>query len=262
MTEQLERDFQQGTEEFDHRLRSAVAVGDLEAVFLEVALMREHVAKDLKKAWLDERTTLSEQDIIERHAERNAVIDLMLRAAVEELLERRARAMAQAAQLDSLTGLLNRAAFDDHLRSEMTRAKRYQRQFSLVLLDIDCLKPVNDEYGHLAGDEVLKNVGRILHTSLRRSDVVFRYGGDEFAAICPETSGAMIDLVFRRVERKIQDWAGESRFARQIGVSWGLSSYPDQERGSEVEETELIRIADERLYLCKKAHHKQRKAQP
>jgi diguanylate cyclase (GGDEF)-like protein len=258
MTKRIDQNFQKRVADLKPRLRAAVDACDLDAVFGEFALIREQIAGDLKNGTPGARISVPEQDIIDGQAQRNATLDRMLRTAIEELINRRTQALAEAAKQDALTGLLNRAAFDDHLRSELTRAKRYDRQFSLALLDIDCLKPVNDLFGHLAGDEVLKNVGRIMQASLRRSDFVFRYGGDEFAAICPETTGAAVEIVFRRVESNIQLWASETLFAHRIGVSWGLSSYPDQGRGKDGNEMELIRIADEQLYLCKKAHHKQR----
>lgn len=97
------------------------------------------------------------------------------------------------AMIDPLTELANRRAFDENLHQEWARAARYSLRLALIMADIDHFKRVNDEYGHPAGDEVLRQVARRLSANFRDSDMLFRYGGEEFVAILPETSaeGAM-----------------------------------------------------------------------
>jgi diguanylate cyclase (GGDEF)-like protein len=151
-----------------------------------------------------------------------------------------------------VTELPNRAAFNRKLRDEIERARRYGREFSVVLFDVDRFKSVNDRFGHLVGDQTLAQVARMLKSSLRQSDAVFRYGGDEFAAICPETSGGAMAHALRRLESNILAWRGESSVSEHLDVSWGVASFP----ADSAEENGLISKADERLYACKRARRR------
>jgi diguanylate cyclase (GGDEF)-like protein len=221
---------------------------ELETVFHDLATLRSSV-NDIARRRAHE---LSKDQLIELQSGLNARLDELFAVEIERLIERRALAVSEQAERDPVTTLPNRAAFDRRLRDEIARARRYGRELSVVLFDVDRFKSVNDQFGHPAGDQALLQVARILKSSLRQSDAVFRYGGDEFAAVCPETSGAAMAHVLRRLDSNLRVPGIEAHSSRQLGLSWGAASFP----ADAVEEGELIRIADERLYDCKRAHHR------
>ncbi|MFA6144102.1 MAG: diguanylate cyclase [Sulfurimonas sp.] len=105
---------------------------------------------------------------------------------------------------DALTGLYNRGDFDKKLKEELTRALRYERSLSLLMLDIDFFKNVNDTYGHQAGDEVLKGIATIIATSIRKNDYGARYGGEEFIVILPETDTTEAIALAERIKDAIE----------------------------------------------------------
>lgn len=123
---------------------------------------------------------------------------LIVKRAVENILLKRIASQSdyykQLSRMDGLTELYNRRLFDTLLKSEILRCKRYSKPFSLFLMDIDNFKTINDRFGHPKGDEVLKAVAQTMKKAGRASDMLFRYGGDEFAFILPETTreGALV----------------------------------------------------------------------
>lgn len=152
---------------------------------------------------------------------------------------------------DPLTGLLNRRALGRQLAEEMRRADRYKRALSLFLLDVDHFKRVNDELGHQAGDSVLKDLAKMLERSVRATDYVYRYGGEEFVILLPETA---LKVAVELAERLRGGIAG-SEVALGDGerckltVSIGVASYPDGAASWEA----LLKAADHALYAAKDA---------
>jgi len=146
---------------------------------------------------------------------------------------------------DGLTGVKTHRFFMESLSSEWKRSTRAGRAFSLVLMDLDRFKFVNDFYGHLEGDLVLQRVGHILETNCRRSDVVARYGGDEFVILMPETN---IEHA-RQLAGKLRGWVSADPLLREknISASFGIACYPLH--GSSPQE--LIQVADASMYLSK-----------
>src|SRR6266849_3310127 len=151
----------------------------------------------------------------------------------------------QQAITDGLTGVKTHRFFMDGLSAEWKRSTRAGRSFALVLMDLDRFKFVNDFYGHLEGDLVLQRVGQILETNCRRSDVVARYGGDEFVILMPET--AMEHA--RQLASKLRGWVSADPLLREknISASFGIACYPLH--GSSPQE--LIQVADASMYLSK-----------
>ncbi len=154
------------------------------------------------------------------------------------------RAQEQAIT-DGLTGVKTHRFFMEALSGEWKRSTRAGRAFALVLMDLDRFKFVNDFYGHLEGDLVLQRVGHILETNCRRSDVVARYGGDEFVILMPETNMEHA----RQLATKLRGWVAADPLLREknISASFGIACYPLH--GSSPQE--LIQVADASMYLSK-----------
>jgi diguanylate cyclase (GGDEF)-like protein len=151
----------------------------------------------------------------------------------------------QRSRIDELTGLFNRRHFEERLKEEIARHSRHGDVFSLFLLDLDNFKAYNDIYGHPSGDKLLNQIGRIIRSSIRSADQAFRYGGDEFVVILPQTSMDDAYVVAERVRRLL---VAEME-AKEIAVtcSIGLASYPSDG----VISGELVTTADTALYYAK-----------
>jgi len=145
---------------------------------------------------------------------------------------------------DGLTGLSNRRHFDERLTQEVHRAVRYERPFSVIILDIDHFKHHNDRLGHLEADRILVQLARLLRESVRRGDMVARYGGDEFVILLPETdieAGRVVaDRVRRAVEQKVFAYS-------RVTISAGVVTWRLGERSP----AEVLTAADRALYRAK-----------
>jgi len=108
------------------------------------------------------------------------------------------------ARTDPLTGLPNRAAYDEHIAHELERWTRYQQGFSIAVADLDHFKSINDSYGHLAGDKVLRLIGKILHKQSRSTDMISRYGGEEFVIIMPGTDAAAAVQAMEKLRKAVE----------------------------------------------------------
>jgi len=147
---------------------------------------------------------------------------------------------------DPLTGLFNRYHFEAMLKREIARCARYEVSLSLLLLDVDRLKPLNDKWGHQAGDRALTRVATAIQRSLRGTDIAARIGGDEFAIILPDTDAVAGLIVASRIRRSL---AHDT--AIMVTVSGGLVELPKVT--SKASTTQLIAAADVALYAAKYA---------
>jgi diguanylate cyclase (GGDEF)-like protein len=139
-------------------------------------------------------------------------------------IERSRRELELHSNLDTLTGLLNRRALYDVADGMFQRLQRQPGTFSMLFADLDKFKAVNDELGHAAGDRVLKAFADIVRSTIRITDVAARFGGDEFIMLMEDTSMAEAEVVARRIQQLVADWAGENRI--DFSVSFGLGEAP------------------------------------
>ena len=150
--------------------------------------------------------------------------------------------------VDGLTDTYNKRYFLENLERELSRARRYGRELSLAMLDIDLFKQINDSYGHLAGDYVLKHLAQVIKKNIRREDFLARYGGEEFAIILPEIDHSNAMLMAEKVRRLVE----QSRIVFDntpivTTISIGVASLQDDV----IDGPDLIRRADEMLYRAK-----------
>jgi len=158
---------------------------------------------------------------------------------------------------DEVTGLYNRRFFTLRLEEELSRYRRFNHPVSVVLLDLDFFKAVNDEFGHVAGDDTLRGVAQILMKHSRGINVVSRYGGDEFAVLLVETSKAGARLYADRIREVVAKYPFEH--GKVVTSSFGVASLPDDEATTA---EQLFRAADEALYAAKRAGKNQVAATP
>lgn len=157
----------------------------------------------------------------------------------------------QTSQGDAITGLPNRKAFDQHLEAEITRGKQCHHSVAVVVVDLDYFKPINDQFGHAAGDAALHVVATRLRESLRSYDMVARFGGDEFAVVCSGCRPGEIDIVLRRLRENIlslQNTVGKSEPVPTVSV--GAAVAHDLWN---VNQAQIVAAADECLYAAKQA---------
>ena len=149
---------------------------------------------------------------------------------------------------DGLTGLANRKHLDTLLVDEIARARRHARPLSVLMFDIDLFKRVNDTYGHLAGDSVLRGVAAILEKRLRPNDRLGRYGGEEFCAVLPETPAASAVRIAEELRALVEEHAfvSDDREVR-VTISVGVAAL-----GEDMQVLDLYRAADEMLYEAKR----------
>ena len=156
-----------------------------------------------------------------------------------------------SANTDGLTGLFNQSFFKASLKREIERSKRHKLKTSLIFFDMDNFKRVNNIFGHLEGDHVLEDIGKIIRDNVREFDLPSRYGGDEFAIILPNTNKEEAFKVASRITDDIEQYCFSSQKFKEkslrLTISCGIASYPDDVLSAE----ELLDFADRALYKAK-----------
>ena len=149
---------------------------------------------------------------------------------------------------DGLTGLYNRRHFSDNFEREFLRATRYHNDMSLAIIDIDNFKIINDKFGHDYGDYVLKEIAYLISQTFRKTDLIFRYGGDEFAAIITETSAKNAFIPLERFRKAVEQYnLTHNSVSTKITVSIGVADINENIHTTE----KLFKCADEALYNSK-----------
>ena len=159
--------------------------------------------------------------------------------------------LLRLAAKDGLTGLYNHAYIKERLKQELYRCQRYDHPLSLLMIDIDEFKSINDSYGHVVGDKILKTLSMLMKDIIRPSDIIGRYGGEEFLVILPETNSENSLVVAERIRENIEDYEfavhPSKNKVSQVTVSIGICSFPEHGHTPE----DLIALADESLYAAK-----------
>lgn len=187
------------------------------------------------------RTILSEQNEQLRLAQENLE---QANSTLEQKVKQRTALLEKLATTDQLTQIKNRRTILEMLENEFQRTERYQRGLSLLMLDIDNFKAVNDTFGHLEGDNVLVKVADIISDTCRRTDAVGRYGGEEFLIVLPETT---LEEAAEMAERfRIAIALGKTQNGTQVTCSIGVSTLKEEKTV-----LDLIKKSDDRLYIAK-----------
>ncbi|MCS7013470.1 MAG: diguanylate cyclase [Chloroherpetonaceae bacterium] len=164
----------------------------------------------------------------------------MLNLQLQQQLEERANK-------DFLTGVYNRHRFTELFEHEIHSAKRYKRPISVAMIDLDKFKDINDRYGHKMGDFALVCISDLLKQQLRASDIIGRYGGDEFIVVMPETDKGQAQATFERIQQALESFNKKGQFPCELSLSIGVSS------SSESGYDNLIELADAAMYRNKQA---------
>jgi diguanylate cyclase (GGDEF)-like protein len=177
----------------------------------------------------------------------SGLISATVFGAVGYLFGRKADELAERADTDALTALYNARGFEARLAGEIARTLRYHTPLSLLLIDLDRLKAINDRHGHYAGQSALRQVAAAIRTELRASDVAARWGGDEFTVIAPNTSQGAAWVMAERIRHAI----GHDRVKWPLTASIGITTLDGLDTECDVDVETLMRSADAALYEAK-----------
>ncbi|EED34011.1 GGDEF domain protein [gamma proteobacterium NOR5-3] len=219
-----------------------LAAGSEESV-VDAAVTKDEIGDLFNAAEAFRRENIRERELLADYRELSRTLEAKVTQRTREL-EAKNEELDHLASVDKLTDTFNRRALDKALLAELERADRYQRPLSILLMDIDLFKQVNDEYGHLTGDKVLVTLSQTIRENLRASDILGRWGGEEFLVICPETDLEQARNVAEKVRQAIE--GTDFELGKTITISIGLSVLIE---GTSAES--LVAEADKALYQAK-----------
>ncbi len=238
------------------KTKTIMLTGQSDIGGIKHAINAAHLYRFLEKPWMNDDmvltisgaiTSYNQEALLERQNQELIRLNQELEEKVRERtkeLEAKNRELEQIALLDRLTGLFNRRKLDEVLEAEIARSQRYGNALGIIILDIDHFKNVNDTFGHQVGDQVLQLFAGQLSKSVRKVDVLGRWGGEEFLIICPETSRNGLLNLAEMLRRKVQEEA-----VPEVGpqtASFGLALFEENDTVAA-----LVNKADKALYQAK-----------
>ncbi len=214
----------------------------------ETAIKLSHLLEQFK---MKSDAVMKEKDTIVHELTESKKLLEKYSTNLEEMVEQRTEILKWLSITDPLTGLYNRRYFIEQIELEFKRSKRYSRDLSLLMLDIDHFKLVNDNYGHQIGDIVLRKISSVIINLLRDSDLAFRYGGEEFMIILPETKSEDAINVAERMKQEIMNTQHNySSINFTVTASFGIVSIKDMIDKFETID-DIIKKVDDNLYKAK-----------
>ena len=219
---------------------------DVKELVREYQLLRENIFLHLR-GQKEQFAQFNVGDIETINIRIGTALDLAMRETIHAFVEEHELQLRRLSRTDSLTGLNNHRIFYELLTDELNRARRYDTPLSVVLIDLDNFKAINDTKGHQFGDHILIACAEQLRADLRQTDVLCRYGGDEFGLILTGTTGADAQAMMLRLTEDFKIMAVEEGAPDSFGMSFGISAHP-QDVGTV---QRMVKVADERLSLNK-----------
>ncbi len=222
------------------RLKQSPETQDIPVIFITAIEAEKEEARGLELGAVDYIVKPVSPQIVKAKV-RNQIA---LRQALAELAQKN-KELERLAARDELTGLFNRRKLDENFEKEVARAERYARPLSVILLDLDHFKSVNDTHGHPVGDTILIETANRLRTALRTSDIPGRWGGEEFLIICPETELDTAAQLAERLRREYENLAFPE--AGRLTASFGVAAHQSGRLAKDI-----LQSADKALYRAKK----------
>jgi diguanylate cyclase (GGDEF)-like protein len=221
---------------------------DVRELVREYQLLREHIflhmrgqTEQFSRFGMGDATTICTRI--------GLALDEAMRETINAFVEEHMLQLRRLSRTDSLTGLFNHRIFYERLKDELNRARRYDSPLSMVLIDLDNFKSVNESKGHQFGDHLLVKSAERMRADLRQTDILCRYGGDEFGVILPETGQKDAVAMMCRLSEDFKELGRSEGAPAGFGMSFGLSTHPEDQGTVR----RMVKAADDRLLLNKKS---------